>query len=192
MKYLSTIVTVLFFSLSFLFLLDGLGREKYYVYKLFMSPFQKEYEKSTYYEFKVPDEWILANQEEDYNTYIGPAWNNENTTSYINVFINYNNFEHYIHWFDESSCQEVDDIVEIINVALLRPSQNSVNVPSKIIFCNKNDNNRSYVAYLSHGAITYIHVESYDRLYKDKYIDLFQKIEYIIDEVKTPKWAIEE
>jgi hypothetical protein len=187
------IINILFFvtiGLSVFFLSDGNNELKYQIFNTFLGTFQNKYEKSSYYDFKVPREWILIRNKEDYLNFLSPVWNRNAEISSAIVFTNYDSFEDYVHWFDTSSCQQVDEVVSIFNKAKLLPSQNIIDIPSKIIFCNKDaDKGHSYIAYLSHGAITYILVEPYDPKYKEKYIRLFKNIDYIIDEKKTPEWA---
>ncbi|MCD6258717.1 MAG: hypothetical protein J7J31_03835, partial [Helicobacteraceae bacterium] len=174
------------------FLTDGNNGLKYRIFKTFLGVFQNKYEKSSYYEFQVPNEWVLIKKKEDYLTFLSPVWNKNDEISSAIVFTNYDSFQDYVHWFDTSFCQQVDEVVSIFNKAKLLPSQNIIDIPSEIIFCNKHvDKGHSYIVYLSHGAITYILVEPYDSSYKAKYIELFKTIDYILDEKDTPQWVKE-
>ncbi len=192
-KYILNIsITIILIVWAVIFSFDVFSNIKYNIFHSLFSPFQSEYEKSSYYKFKVPNEWALIKKNNDLNTFIGPVWNDINKVTSISVFQNFNEFENYVHMFYPETCKELDEVISIENSAIVKlVDEKKINIPAKIIFCKKDKNNESYISYTSVGAITNIIATPYSKKYKENYIELFKGIDYIILENEIPDWIKE-
>ena len=186
MKYVSNILTIGLIVLSVFFLIDGFEAEKYKIYHAIYSPFQKEYERSTYYNFKVPKEWVKVDDKDEYKHFLGPVWTDSKVPTKIQVITNYEKLVHYMNYFDPLSCKHLieSDINNSVSVKA-KNYVNNVTLPAKIYFC---EDKESYVSYANEGTMTFSIIKPYSHDYKDKYVKLFKEIDDIILEDEIPDW----
>lgn len=165
----------------------------YKILHAIVSPFQNDYYSSTYYKFKVPDEWFFIRKDDDSSTFIGSTWNDKEEYTSAIVFTDFDKLEKYIHYFSKGNCKNIDANTKVKNTLLIKSKvEKSIESDGEIIFCNSDDRNNSYVAYSNRGAITTILVQPYSKKYQEQYIKLFENIDYIILEDQIPKWILEE
>ena len=173
----------------YIFLNDNI---KYQIFNFITSFIQEKYEKSHYFQFKVPNEWFVVRRDDDYTSFIGPVWSDDKKLTSIKVFTNHDNLELYINYFNIENCKDMDSIVQIQNSILFKTETNRIiDSEGKIIFCNSDDNNESYLSYSNKLAITTILIKPYSKDYKEKYIELFKNIDFIISADKIPNWIKE-
>jgi len=165
---------------------------KYTIMNNIVSPLQNKYENSSYYKFKVPNEWFLIRRDNDYTTFIGPVWSNNQKLTSVLVFTDFDNLLKYINYFNKDNCKDIDLHAYIKNTLFIKSKiEKSIESDGEIIFCNSDDENNSYVAYFNKGAITTMLIKPYSKKYKKQYIKLFENIDYIILEDEIPEWILE-
>lgn len=193
-KFFFNVIFFMLLILSLFFFLDGNNELKYEIFKTFLGVFQNKTEKSLYYEFEVPNEWVLLKRNQDYLSFLGPVWNQNDEMSSVKVFTNYDHFINYAHYFDPSICTNLDNIVDVNNsITVINSSDvKSVLSPAKIIFCNEGKKHKAYIAYSNPGSMTYILINNYEENYKKNYLRVLSKIQYTINMDDIPKWITEE
>jgi len=192
MKYLSNIITVLLLALAALFYFDDNDKLKATIYTTVFSPFQSEYKKSTYFEFKVPDEWVLLKDKNASSYYLGATWTKDEKATTIQVLTDYDALADYIFYFDAQSCKNLTASVDINSSATIKTVEGqdvAVSYPAKILFCE--DEKDSYVSYSNNGSMAYMIVKPYDGGYMKEYIELFKNIDYKMNQEDIPTWVYE-
>lgn len=192
------IFTFLIIIIGLYLYVDDFFPSKYFILHTVTSLFQKEYKYSAYYQYKVPKEWIEINNDDKYDLFIGPTYNQEKKFTVIQVFTDFNEVKNMFRYFDPKYCKKIDKVVTINNdldfywdnqsETIIEPVEASAN----IIFCNSDENNNSYISYENAAAITHIVIKPYDSRYREEYIKLFSNIDYKVIEIEIPKWTLKQ
>lgn len=189
-KKISYKIILTFFVVFYIFSKNDFHYSKYYIGKFTTYLFQKEYDYSTYYQFKVPKDWFYLSSKDGYNIFLGPTWNKEKKFTVIKVFTDMEKLRHNYQHFNLKYCTNLDTIIEVENMTSVTSDKIKIlKSPAKIIFCNNSENNDSYVSYENAVALTHMVLKPYESKYHDKYVKIFQNIDYKISIDEIPKWA---
>ncbi len=174
----------------YIFSEDKFHTSKYYIGKFATMFFQKKYDYSAYYQFKVPEDWFFLSSKDGYNVFLGPTWNDEEKLTVIQVFTDMEKVRNNYQYFNSDYCTDIDEIFETDNSGVVTSDElKTFKSSAKIIFCKNSENNDSYVSYENAGVLTHIVVKPYELKYHDQYVEIFKNIDYKISIDEIPEWT---